>query len=290
VKVSTDYAGDPLTATWTDVNFDTWPAGNSYDIISSEASLAMYANQRIVIGLYYRSTEDFAPQWRVIDVLVEQGEAIKTVRMNAFYQYNGSWGALNEGVYYLSSADYDAMGAPGAFDNFSSTVPAENYLPALLEIKYPFAQEEDEIYVIYKYFSSSSGVQTRGDLYTFTSGVWNVYESVAAQTLSFGHDGVSWVPDNTIKYSLTGADYAAIAAATATSNSAGSTSMATFGNVDVSLWTEEQLISAIGARLIEIFPTVEDQKYLVSYDTWEPGAGVRTIHLIYKSGAYIKVE
>ena len=65
--------------------------------------------------------------------------------------------------------------------------------------------------------------------------------------------------------------------------------MAQYGNVDVSLWTEEQVISAVGNRLIELFPTVEGQKYLVSYDTWEPGAGVRTIHLIYSGGTYVKV-
>jgi hypothetical protein len=66
--------------------------------------------------------------------------------------------------------------------------------------------------------------------------------------------------------------------------------MGTYGNVDVGLWTEEQIIEAIGNRLLEIFPVVEGQKYLVSYDTWEPGAGVRTIHLILVGGVYVKVE
>jgi hypothetical protein len=293
VRISTDYTGDPTTTTWTDLELDQWPAGDSYDIYNSEVSLEDYVGQAVRIGFYYKSTTDYAPQWRLITILVDQGEAVPTIRKNRFYEFSGGeWEAVSENeVYYLSSADYDAMGAPGNFDNFSSSVPAADYLPALLRLKYPYAQEEDEIFVIYKYFSSSAGgVQTRGDFYTFTGGVWEVYESIGAQTLSFGHNGNTWVPDNTIKYTLTGADYVAMAEASADWNPAGSQSMGTFGNVDVSLWSEEQIIQVIGARLIELFPTVVDQKYLVSYDTWEPGAGVRTIHLIYNGSEYVKVE
>ncbi len=295
VKISTDYDGnDPLIATWTDLNLDQWPAGDSYDIINSEVSLADYADQKVFIAFYYRSTVDHAAQWRLVNILVEQGDAIETVTKNEFYRSSGSshgWEAVGDGVYYLSSADYDAMGAPGNFNNFSSSVPADNYLPAFLMINYPFAQEEEEIYIIYKYFSSSAGeVQTRGDLYTFIEGNWSRYQSVIAQSLSFGHNGTTWVPDNTIKYSLKSDDYTAIAAAYESINPAGSSSMANFGNYDVGLWSEEERLGSIGGRLIEIFPTVEGQKYLVSYDTWEPGAGVRSLHVIYMGGAYVEVE
>ena len=43
-------------------------------------------------------------------------------------------------------------------------------------------------------------------------------------------------------------------------------------------------------RLLDLFPAVEGQKYLVSYDTWEPGAGVRDLHVIYQGGAYVEVQ
>ena len=85
-------------------------------------------------------------------------------------------------------------------------------------------------------------------------------------------------------------DYTAIADATSSSNPGGSGSMANFGNYDVGLWSDEDVLSSVGNRLLEIFPLVEGQKYLVSYDTWEPGAGVRTIHLIHEGGAYVLVE
>jgi hypothetical protein len=293
VKISTDYTDDPTTATWSDLNLDNWPTGDSYDIVNSEASLASYSGQKVTIAFYYKSTTDHAAQWRVVDILIDQGEAIETVKTNQFYEYTGNdgWELVDDGVYYLASIDYDEMGEPGRFDNFSSTTSADNYLPAFLRIKYPYAQEEDEIYIIYKYYSSSAGeTQTRGDYYSFLEGAWTKYESVVEQKLSFGHDGTVWVPDNTIKYSLKGDDYVAIAAATESSNPSGSSSMGTYGNVDVGLWTEEQIIEAVGNRLLEIFPKVEGQKYLVSYDTWEPGAGVRTIHLILQGGVYVKVE
>ncbi|MFK7807700.1 MAG: hypothetical protein AB8F74_07885, partial [Saprospiraceae bacterium] len=85
-------------------------------------------------------------------------------------------------------------------------------------------------------------------------------------------------------------DYTAIAAAAETENPDGASSISSFGNFDVQLWDDATILKFIGARLIELFPTVEGQKYLVSYDTWEPGAGVRDLYLIYEGGEYVVFE
>ena len=83
VKISTDYDGnDPLIANWTDLDLDQWPAGDSYDIINSEVSLADYADQKVFIAFYYKSTIDYAAQWRLVNILVDQGEAIDTIAKN----------------------------------------------------------------------------------------------------------------------------------------------------------------------------------------------------------------
>jgi len=66
--------------------------------------------------------------------------------------------------------------------------------------------------------------------------------------------------------------------------------MGNFGNYDIGLWPEDQRVSSIAERLVDLFPSVEDQKYLVTYSTWEPGAGSRTVHLIYKGSEYVEVE
>jgi hypothetical protein len=294
VMVSTDYDGvNAATATWTNLVLDKWPVGDSYDRFDSEASLAAYDNQKIYISFYYKSTTVYAPQWRVIDIQVVNGVPYETIRKKDFYSYSSSstsWSSVGNAAYYLSSAEYDAMGAPGTFNNFSSSSPANNYLPAFLLTTFPFAQEDDTQVVIYDYFSSSSGAGRRGDHYTFNSGKWNQYQSTVQNTFTFGNDGKIWQPDNTIKYTLNSDDYAAIAAATAASNDTGSGSMASFGNYDISLWTSAQIFSSITVRLEAIFPTVEGQKYLVTYATWEPGAGSGTIHVIWNGSAYVLVE
>ena len=64
--------------------------------------------------------------------------------------------------------------------------------------------------MVYDYFSSSSGAQIRGNRYTKISGEWTPHTSVISTTLQFGHDGSTWVPDNTIRYTLTGADISLI--------------------------------------------------------------------------------
>ena len=102
VKVSIDYDGlDPTTATWTNLDFDQWPAGSNYDIVESKASLADYADETITIAFYYKSTIDYAPNWRLVSIVVEEGEAIKTDKINVFYEYSSSsWKPAGSEVYY----------------------------------------------------------------------------------------------------------------------------------------------------------------------------------------------
>jgi hypothetical protein len=290
VMISTDYDGtDATTATWTVLPLDVWPVGDSYDRLDSKASLAAYANQQIYISFYYKSTTVYAPQWRVISIVVDEGVPFETVKTKEFYSYNNSlsrWESATNQAYFLSSADFNSMG----LTTFGSSNSADDYLPQFLGKLLPFGKEGDEQIVIYDYVSSSSGPQVRGDFYVFTNGIWSEYQSVVPVDFSFGHDGSTWVPDNTIKYTLGGDDYTAIAAATLTSNSGGSSSMDSFGNYDISLWSSAQIFSTITDRLVVIFPTVVDQKYLVTYATWEPGAGTGTIHVIWDGTAYVPVE
>ena len=95
------------------------------------------------------------------------------------------------------------------------------------------------------------------------------------------------VIDNTIKYTLGPDDFSSIAEAFAGINSAGSDSMSDFGNYDLTLWSSDQIFESITARLLEIFPAVEGQKYNVSYSVWRPGSGVDEIKVIYDGSAYV---
>lgn len=294
VKISTDYDGvDPLTATWVNLDFDQFPAGDSWDAVESKVSLADYADQKIFIAFYYKSTAEFAANWRIISAVVEEGESVPTDTKNVFYEYDAastSWSAAGDEVYYLATSDYDAMGSPGKYNNFSSSDPAANYLPVLLSQMFPYAQEGKQIFVIYKYYSSSAGAtQTRGDLYTYST-TWTYAPSTIETVMQLGMNGTEWEPDNTIKYDLTSADYSAIATAYEGTNSAGSTSMKTYGNYDTSLWTSDQIQESIAGLLKANFPgSAEGQKYLVSYKVYTGAVQTWTIHLVLSGGEYVPV-
>lgn len=202
--------------------------------------------------------------------------------------YDGRWYI----AYVPTGDDYTFMGQ--SFPNFDSRTTARERIAKLFDINFPFAEEGDIRTAVFVYtFVPSGGSRQFEDfmaVFEYDGENWKPFQDVVSQTLQLGHDGRGWVPDNTIKYTLTGADYVAIAENYESINSAGANSMATFGNYDIGLWPYEQILSSIAERLLDIFPAVEEQKYLVSYATWEPGAGVRTIHLIYQGGAYVEVQ
>ena len=206
-----------------------------------------------------------------------------------FYVYdNGDW-ELDRGAVYLSSADYESMGnpGPGRYGNFSSSVSPDDYLPQLLLRKFPYAQAADEIVVVYKYYSG--GPQTRGDHYTFENAVWNEYNPVISQTTNFAHDGNSWVADNTIKYTLTSADYDFIANNTA--GTAWGDNLGRFGNFNrtggSTSWSDENLIAALSDLLNNLYPDAEEgQKYLMIFDTYIGTSSTEEKHLIKVNGVY----
>ena len=201
--------------------------------------------------------------------------------------YEGRW----YNAYVPTGEDYTFMGQ--SFPNFDSRTEARNNIAKFLGTRFLFDDAGTIRTTVFTYtFVDDDDVRQFVDfmaVFQFDGEAWQPFQDVVSRSLQLGHDGTTWVPDNTIKYTLTGNDYVAIAGATASTNPGGSGSMANFGNYDVGLWSEGQVISSVGDLLLDLFPQVEGQKYLVSYDTWEPGAGVRTIHLIYSGGAYVKV-
>ncbi len=193
--------------------------------------------------------------------------------------------------YVPTSDDYTFMGQ--SFPNFDSRSTARERIAKILGLKYSFDDAGDTRTSVFTYtYVNDDGDRQFEDFlaaFEFDGEAWQPFEDVVQRTLQLGHDGSTWVPDNTVKYFLSSADYAAIGEATAGSNPGGSSSISQYSNFDIGLWSDDEILDAIGTRLLDLFPKVEGQTYLVSYDTWEPGAGVRTIHLIYSGGAYVLV-
>ncbi|WP_460220640.1 choice-of-anchor J domain-containing protein [Psychroserpens sp. MEBiC05023] len=296
VLVSTDYGtgGDPLAATWTAIDFDKTIFGSM--TTSEDFDFSAYDGQTVHIALKYSSTDSDSPRWRVQDFAVRTtGFSGDTNARNAYYRYSeGEWDDVS-GVYYLTTADYDSMGEnsgqPGAFNNFSGSVQPANYLPQWLSMTYPFAQEEDEIFIIYRFFGGSGvGTVTKGNLYTFNGGSW----SPSISSLQFGLEDGVWVPDNTIRYALLGSDYSLIANTLLTTEGfeAAAENLDNFGNFNrtggSTNWSDEMIVTALNIALDNINPSAEEgQKYVVTIATWAPGNSTEEFSMIKSGGEWI---
>jgi hypothetical protein len=208
VLVSTDYSGDVSSATWKPLTINTLPTGGNWTFVTSEkVDLSAYAKKTIHIAFKYLSTTSNAPAWE-IDWVKVYGVATTTAigKQSVFYRLSssGTW-KPESGIYALSSNDYNAMGSPGKYDNFSSSDNPDNYIPEYLTQKYPYAQEGDQINVAYIYYSS--GTHLRVDQYTFTSSMWTKYNPIVSEISQFLNNGTKWVFDPTVTFTMSSADY-----------------------------------------------------------------------------------
>lgn len=208
IVYSTDYSGDVAAATWTGIDLDNYPAGNNYDIASGTGSMNDAAGKTINLGFYYQSTTDFAALWEIVDIAIEAGEAPSTSTINVFYKYDGSeWESIEDEVYYMGDADYDAMGnpGPGRFNNFSDDDPASSYLPDFIDSKEPFAVIGDSYTIVYRFWNGSTTL-TIPEVYEYTSDGW-VGTLIVTETEQYIKSEDKWNLDPTIKFTLSSDDF-----------------------------------------------------------------------------------
>lgn len=84
-----------------------------------------------------------------------------SVTENAVYMFNGGKWAVADGVVALNPADYTAMG----FNN-NSLVDADIYIPLFLKSKRPYAQDGDQMYVVYN--------RNKVDLFVYDGSAWTL--------------------------------------------------------------------------------------------------------------------
>lgn len=103
--------------------------------------------------------------------------------------------------YVLSHADYAAMGMK--YDNFSSSMNPDNYLPRLLQQALPYAQEGDGRVVLYFWFvGKDKPTEARYDEYLYGAGQWVKNNRISVTTTQFVHTGEKWIFDPTIRFTL----------------------------------------------------------------------------------------
>jgi len=176
----------------------------------------------------------------------------------------------------FTNAEYTLMGQ--RYPNFSDNDEAIYKIGIYLRTLYQFASPDDFVAVEYNYYSG--GVSQRSVNYVFDGSVWNSIDTVIEETIKFGHDGTAWVPDNTIKYTLTAADYALVG-------------NGNYGNFDVRPGKDEEAESVrldkVNTILLNNFPSdAEGQKYIVSYNIYNGAAGIWSLSVIKQGSIYVK--
>jgi hypothetical protein len=190
----------------------------------------------------------------------------------ARFTYSDEWAA----PITFTSDEYSLMGQ--RYPNFSDNDEAVYNIGIYLRTLYQFAAPDDFVAVEYNYYSG--GISQRNVNFVFDGSVWNAIPTVIDETIKFGHDGATWVPDNTIKYTLTGADYTLVG-------------NGNYGNFDVRAGKDEEQESVrldkINTILLNNFPSdAEGQKYIVTYNIYNGANGVWSFAVIKEGGAYIK--
>lgn len=212
VLVSENYDGSQAgiaTATWTDVtsNFTLPKApASGYGTLGTAGTMdfTAYAGKKVYIAFKYNGS-GIAPikstTFQIDNIKVAYNTLVTTVPTTqtqfAYYQLTGgAWTSVSKSIYQLTASDYTDMGVTALT---STTAP--NYIPSLLRLKFPFAQEGSSKLVAYKV---SSSVNT-ADEYILKSGIWTPASLIQTKTDQFvfsGWDVNGWVFDPTLTVTM----------------------------------------------------------------------------------------
>jgi len=221
VYISTDFDGvNVATASWDEITIANWPAGNGWTFVEAgQTDISSYAGETIHIAFRYRSSTTIAATWEIDWVTLSNSTTADVVlgvepeEYKAVYEFDGNDWLKSSDVYIVTVADYDAMGAPGQYDNFSADDKPVDYIPNLLSERFPLAGEESEKVVIYRYYTGVSGVYTitLADTYVYTDGEWmSTYQYVGDVTSQFLYSDGNWVFDPTVIFTMKSSDYQTI--------------------------------------------------------------------------------
>ena len=291
-----------------------------YQPVSTERSLIVYTVTTADYDAYPDTEEfnNFDDEDQIYTFLDDKFGAVanRTLVSLTYKFYNGSTNTLNNGFLRvngtwqfalgLTNAEYTAVGQ--GFNNFNSEDEALRKLPIFLKEKFKYDDIEEGTVksAMYKLYTTdvddvdNDGSTTDRTTYsyianfTFLGSEWVEYNNVVSQTLQFGNDGSNWIPDNTIAYSLTSADYTYIADELDEKYPSQTASMLRYGNMDRrtgndAFWSDEMILEAFNLLLDDLDPNAEEgQKYAVTFDVYNGSNTTETFLLIKTDGSWVK--
>lgn len=282
---SPDLRGEEFTYTvtaqeYTDLGYNF----GSFDDLSADiAKYATYKEPDAGDGDYMDITHEYY-----------DGSSTSTVTTRGVYTVAYGW----QYAFILPDAEYGDFFNESGID-FSTSDEGKERMPVYLNENMSLFVEEGATLVVQfnfddRFTEGGSGLPNVPDvgLYIFSGGEWLLYNDhfqTTEESLNFGHDGTTWVPDNTIKYTFTTADFSVCGdEANGLGNADARANLRSFGNFGTQ-WSHEEIVEAIGFVLKLNFPSSEvGQKYLVTYNTY-PAGDLTTLLILDESGDYLEV-
>ncbi|NND88028.1 MAG: hypothetical protein HKM28_02145, partial [Flavobacteriaceae bacterium] len=225
------------------------------------------------------------------DYVIDTEASVSTIEETTVFAYtNGDW----DEPYMLPANSYtEEFGQ--RFGNFGDKDEAYAKIGIFLGRNFPYAVEGEYKAVGFRFYNGSATV-TEYVNYVFMDGKWKAIPSVTSETLQFGYENGTWVPDNTIKYTLAGDDYSIIAEALAGTEGFATqiASMERYSNFDrrpgaSAYWSDEMILTAMQAFLNEIAPNAaEGQKYVLTFDIYNGSNTTESISLIKQNGEWVR--
>jgi len=257
-----------------------------------------FSNLSRDVPAYAELKEPGAWDGHYMDVTHEfwNGSFAETLTSRAVYTVAYGW----QYTFILPDAAYgDFFGESGT--DFSNSGEGREKMPVYLNENFRLFVDDGTIMVAqYNYDDrfGSSGMANVPDvgLYIRSGGEWLLYNDhfqITEGTLSFGYDGTNWVPDNTIKFSLTSNDHVAIAAEYI--NTPRGANLERFGSFDRrtssgNYWSDAQMLEALAWWLDNSFPDVvneDGQKYVLTVEAFTGALVAESFSLIREAGAWI---
>lgn len=205
VLISTDFAGDVNTATWTDVtaqfNIPQEPT-SGYGTMASAGVMSLddYAGKTIYVAYHYVGNKQTpaTTTYQIDNIMVanEIAAPVETETRFALYEYTGNgWYEFENSNHAicLSMADYEEIGGnPGKYYNFDDNAPAQAYMPQFLAKHAGYALDGDTCTVIFRQYDGGNQVGNEQYVYHVASNLWQYCDLIREETRPYGFNGTEW--------------------------------------------------------------------------------------------------
>ncbi len=293
------------------VTYDLWaPKSDERSLIRYTVSSQDYDDLGHTFGNFDRDSEIYEfLEWKY------PSPEDRTLVSLTYDFWNGSVNEFNNGYLYLDGAwmfvlgftddQYTEMGE--GFPNFSNEDEAIAKIPIILKDIFKFEPKAagDIEAIMYKLFVTDvDDIDNDGrtddrttysyvKYFIFDGADWAEYTNIISETLQFGHDGSTWVPDNTIKYTFTGDDVAFISNAFIEIYPGPADNVGFFGSFDRrpgsnNYWSDGMLLEAFNVLLNDKNPSAEEgQKYVLTYVIYNGSTVNETMSVIKTDGVWV---